>query len=259
MQNVHARAAMPADGEARASTASTLLEGRSIFVTGAAGAIGAAICASLESHGARVLPSDRTAANGRMAMDVTDEGSVRRGFEALGPVTDIVHCAGSVLVGPIAETSVAEFRAAVDTNLLGAFLIAREAARVLSSGGSLTMIASQAGFRAGSNWGIYCAVKAGVMRICEALAQELGPRNVRVNCVCPGSVASPMLEEACERLAHIKGLPPESIQARYADTIPLGRYAGAREIGDVCVFLASPLASYLSGASIPVDGGEVSA
>lgn len=240
-------------------TSSELLKGRRILVTGAAGAIGAAICTALESHGATVTRSDKGAADGSQQLDVTDEDSVRQSFAGIGPVTDIVHCAGSLILGPIAETSLADFRAAADINLLGAFLVGREAARTLPPGGSLTMIASQAGFRAGANWGVYCALKAGVMRLCEALAQELGSRNVRVNCVCPGSVATPMLDEVCERLSRLKGEPPEAVRARYEAAVPLRRYAEPREIGNICVFLASPLASYLSGASIPVDGGEISA
>ena len=237
----------------------SLLAGRRVLVTGAAGAIGGAIATAMARHGAEVVTSDRSGESVSLALDVVDEDSVSRGFAEAGPLTDVVHCAGSLIVGPIAETSLASFREAVDIHLCGAFLVGREAARHLPRGSSLTMIASQAGYRAGANWGVYCAVKAGVMRLCEALAHELGPRGIRVNTVCPGSVESPMSNDALTRLSQVNGQVPEQIRTRNVAGIPLGRYAEPREIGDVCVFLASPLASYLSGASIPVDGGEVSA
>lgn len=240
-------------------TRSDLLTGRHVLVTGTAGAIGAAISLALEHHGATVTRSDKQASDGMVALDVTDETSVRLGFAEAGAITDVVHSAGSLIVGPVADTSAAEFRAAADSNLFGAFLVGREAALRLKPGSSLTFIASQAGFRAGANWGVYCALKAGVMRLSEALAQELGSRDIRVNCVCPGSVSTPMLDEVCEKLSRLEGKSADAVRARFKAAIPLGRCAVPGEIGNLCVFLASPLASYVSGASIPVDGGEVSA
>lgn len=241
------------------SSASNLLEGRRVLVTGAAGGIGIGIAQALERHGANVIRTDKRAAPGVLPLDVTDEEAVATGFNLAGPVTDVIHSAGDLIVGPVAATSLKEFRAASDNNLLGAFLVGREAARRLQPGGSLTFIASQAGFRAGANWGVYCAVKAGVMRLSEALAHELGPNNIRVNSICPGSVDTPMLTDVYARLGSLSGEAPDEVRQRYRAIIPLRRNASASEIGDVCAFLASPLASYVSGTSIPVDGGEVSA
>lgn len=240
-------------------SALNLLEGRRVLITGAAGGIGIGIAQSLERHGARVIRTDRCVAPGILSLDVTDEDAVHGCFDAVGPVTDVVHSAGDLIVGPVADTSLAEFRAASENNFLGAFLIGREAARRLQPGSSLTFIASQAGFRAGANWGVYCAVKAAVMRLSEALAHELGPRNIRVNSICPGSVETPMLDDVYARLGSLSGEAPDDVRRRYNAVTPLRRNASAREIGDVCVFLVSPLASYVSGTSIPVDGGEVSA
>lgn len=238
---------------------SGLLHGKSVFVTGASGAIGEAIGAAMEAQGAIVHRTDRTSTEGVVAMDATDEAAIRAGFDVTGPITDVVHAVGQLIVGPLATTSLADFTEAMGANLTSAFLIGREAARRLEAGGSLTFVASQAGFRGGANWGVYCAMKAGVMRLAEALAQELGPRGVRVNSVCPGSVDTPMLNDACEHLAGLTGVSTADITARYRETIPMGRVATAAEVADVCVFLVSPLARYVSGTSIPVDGGEVSA
>jgi NAD(P)-dependent dehydrogenase (short-subunit alcohol dehydrogenase family) len=236
-----------------------LLKDRHVLITGAAGAIGSAIAQSMIDHGARVTRTDRVAGEGVILLDACSEASVRRGFEAAGTVTDVVHAAGTLIMGPIAATETDEFRAAVDSNLTSAYLIGRVAAQKLGRGATLTFISSQASYRAAANWGVYCAVKAGVSRLAEALAQELGPKGVRVNAVCPGIVLSPMIEEVCRQAAILKGKSPAAVLAGYKASIPMGRLADPREIGDVCVFLASPLASYVSGASIPVDGGEVSA
>ena len=240
-------------------TAALMLQDRHALITGSAGAIGGAIATTLRRHGARVTEVDLVAAPGRLVADATDEAAIAKTFASVGPVTDVIHAAGSLVIGPLADTSLAEFRAALDNNLVSAFVVGRAAARCLQRGGTLIFVGSQAGFRGAALWGTYCATKAGVMRLTEAFAQELGPAGIRVNCVCPGMVDTPMAEIAAIRLSALGRGPTEAIRTRYLGQIPLGRYAHPDEIAEVCAFLASPFASYLSGASIPVDGGEVSA
>jgi NAD(P)-dependent dehydrogenase (short-subunit alcohol dehydrogenase family) len=238
--------ARPADGA---------LAGRVAIVTGAAGGIGQAVVA-----GARCLRTDVEPGEGILACDVTDEASVAASIaaaQAIGPVTDLVHAAGVVSVGRVADMSTEEFRRVLDVNLVGCFLMARAAAAAIGRGGSLSLISSQAGVRAGANWSAYSASKAGVNRLAESLAQELAPRGIRVNAVCPGNVETPLSQEAIRRLAADSGVAAEDIRARYTDGIPLGRFARPEEIASVCVFLASSAASYVTGASIVVDGGEL--
>ncbi len=128
----------------------------------------------------------------------------------------------------------------------------------MTSGGSITLISSQAGLRGGASWSAYSASKAGVNRLAESLAQELAPRGIRVNTVCPGNVETPMADEAIRRLAAGSAISRAEIRARYQRGIPMGRFARPEEVASVCVFLASSLASYVTGASIVVDGGELS-
>jgi NAD(P)-dependent dehydrogenase (short-subunit alcohol dehydrogenase family) len=173
-------------------------------------------------------------------------------------ITDVVHAAGALSLGAVHEEPLERVRSLLEVNLIGSFIVARTATKYLSQGGTLTLISSQAGLKAGSLWASYSASKAGVLRLVEALAQETGPRGVRVNAVCPGSVDTPMLDEVCRQIGAMSGKTEAEVRDRYLSGIPLGRFAKPEEIADVCVFLASSLASYVSGTYVLVDGGEVS-
>lgn len=236
-----------------------LLAGRRVLVIGSSGAIGAAIVAALSRSGADVVRADRVDEDIDIHVDVCCERSVRAAFDAAGAVTDVVNAAGTLSVGPLAAAALEEFQRVMDVNLKGAFLVGREAARRLPSGGSLTMLASQAGFRGAANWGLYCAAKAAVISLCETLARELGASRIRVNALCPGNVETPMSDEWMRRIADIEGISAATVRRRSLEATPLGRFADVGEIADVCVFLVSPLAAYTSGVALPVDGGEVSA
>jgi NAD(P)-dependent dehydrogenase (short-subunit alcohol dehydrogenase family) len=238
-----------------------LLAGRVALVIGARGAIGEAIRAAFEAAGARCLGADLLAGDDVLRCDITNEASVSATFqvaESMGPLTDVIHAAGIVSVGRVEDQSLGEFRRILDVNLVGSFAVARAAARALAGGGTITLLSSQAGLRGGANWSAYSASKAGVNRLAESLAQELAPRGVRVNAVCPGNVETPMSEQAIQHLAALTRTSAAKVRADYVDGIPLGRFARPEEIASVCVFLASPLASYVTGASIIVDGGELS-
>ncbi len=237
------------------------LAGRVVLVTGAAGAIGRAVVAAFTAAGAGCQAADVVPGEGTLACDVTDESSVVASIEAtqsIGPLTDVVHAAGIVSVGRVEDLTATELRGIVDVNLVGSFLVAKAAARAMTSGGSITLISSQAGLRGGASWSAYSASKAGVNRLAESLAQELAPRGIRVNTVCPGNVETPMADEAIRRLAAGSAISRAEIRARYQRGIPMGRFARPEEVASVCVFLASSLASYVTGASIVVDGGELS-
>jgi NAD(P)-dependent dehydrogenase (short-subunit alcohol dehydrogenase family) len=238
-----------------------LLAGRVALVTGARGSIGQAIRAAFQGAGARCVAADLLGGGDVLSFDVTDEASVSATFqvaESMGPLTDVIHAAGIVSVGGVEDQSLEEFRRILEVNLVGSFAVARAAAGALADGGTLTLLSSQAGIRGGANWSAYSASKAGVNRLAESLAQELAPRGIRVNAVCPGNVETPMSDQAIQRLAVLSRTTASQIRAHYVDGIPLGRFARPQEIASVCVFLASPLASYVTGASIIVDGGELS-
>ncbi len=242
--------------------AGRLLGGRHVLVTGAGGAIGRAVMTAFALAGAAASGVDLLVGGGVASFDVTEETAVDGAFadaaRRQGPVTDVVHAAGALSIGRVADLEVESLRRALDANLVSSFLVGRGAARLLPEGGSITMISSQAGLRGGARWSAYAAAKAGVLRLVESLAQELAARRIRVNAVCPGNVRTPMSEAAMAQVASAQGEDVEDTRARYLAGIPLGRFAEPEEVASVCVFLASAMASYVTGTAIVVDGGELS-
>lgn len=239
-----------------------LLAGRRALVTGAAGGIGAAVRVAFEAAGAAVVSVDAAPGERVIECDVTDEAAVARAFDAAsgtGPVTDVVHAAGVASVAPILDVELADWEHVIRVNLTGSFVVAREAARRLGRGGSLTLLSSQAGLRGGARWSSYCASKFGVIGLMQCVAQELAPHGVRVNAVCPGAVATRMTDTLVADLAGMEGIEPAELRARYEAGAPIGRYAEPAEIAQACVYLASDMASYVAGSSLVVDGGELTA
>jgi NAD(P)-dependent dehydrogenase (short-subunit alcohol dehydrogenase family) len=232
---------------------------RTVVVTGAAGAIGAAVAGRFAQAGARVIGLDVRPGGDVAGCDVADEAAVGRvlgDLAARHQLTDLVHCAGVLSVGDVLDVPASEIRRVLDVNLMSAFIVARAAGRLLRPGAAMTFLGSQAAVHGAPGWAAYCAAKAGIARLVEALAKELGPRGIRVNAVCPGTVDSPMTGRAIDLIAAREDAGAALIRGRYERGNPLGRMASADEIAGVCLFLSSPLASYINGASIMVDGGE---
>jgi NAD(P)-dependent dehydrogenase (short-subunit alcohol dehydrogenase family) len=233
--------------------------GRTAVVTGAAGAIGAAVARRFAAAGAQVIGLDLRAGDGIIGCDVTDQasvGDVLAGIGARRQVTDLVHCAGVVSVGDVLAVPAEEIRQVLNVNLVSAFIVAQAAGRLLSRGAAMTFLGSQAAVHGAPGWAAYCAAKAGVIRLVEALAKELGPSGIRANAVCPGTVDSPMTRHAAKLIAAAHNGDAAEVMEGYERANPLRRIASTDEIAGVCLFLSSPLASFINGASIMVDGGE---
>jgi NAD(P)-dependent dehydrogenase (short-subunit alcohol dehydrogenase family) len=232
---------------------------RTVVVTGAAGAIGAAVASRFAQAGALVVGLDVRPGDGIIRCDITDEASVGRVLaEVAGrqQPTDLVHCAGVLSVGGVLDVPADEIRQVLNVNLMSAFIVAQAVGRLLGPGATMTFLGSQAAVHGAPGWAAYCAAKAGVVRLVEALAKELGPAGIRVNAVCPGTVDSPMTGHAIDLLAEVQDADAAAIRRRYERENPLGRMASTDEIAGICLFLSSPLASFINGASIMVDGGE---
>lgn len=234
---------------------------RVAVVIGGASGIGLATARRLADDGETVVIADRDAAgaethaagiDGATAafVEVTDEESVRALFAAVaerhGGADTVVDCAGISRPGALTELSAADWRATVDVCLTGAFLVVKHAAPVLRPGGSVVLIASLNATQPGVAMGAYCAAKAGVVMLTEVAALELGPRGLRVNAVSPGFVPTPLTAGA----ALVPGLVED-----FVENTPLGRAGTPEDIAATVAFLASPAASWLTGANIALDGG----
>lgn len=258
---------------------SGLLEGRRALVTGAAQGIGLAVARAFAAEGASVVLVDREGATlaaaaaglerdapGRIAhrvLDVTDEAGTDAAFAAaadrFGPVDVAVANAGILVLKPVVDMGLAEWRRAIDVNLTGAFLTSRAFARqAIGAGvtdGRLILTSSLFGVRGGRDNGAYSASKFGMIGLAQSMAAELGPAGILVNCVCPGQVESAMLDSLFESRAIDRGTTAAALKSIFVERIPVGRLGPTAEIADAYVYLASRLGRYVTGQSIVVDGG----
>ena len=248
------------------------LSGQVALVTGAAQGLGFGVARRLAADGARVVLADRSeavvaaaaeigaGARGEVC-DVADSGAVNALIAAIvaeyGCLDILVANAGIGGGGPLAEMTDEAFRRIVAVNLEGTFYCCRAAARAMipRGGGVIVTVGSIFGRDTPAGSGAYGATKAGVMALTHALARELGPHGIRVNCVSPGDMATEMHWAALQRRATREERPFEALRDEIRRAIPLGRHGTAEDIGALVSFLASPEAAYISGQTINVDGG----
>ncbi|KMS73562.1 short-chain dehydrogenase [Streptomyces viridochromogenes] len=246
-----------------------LLEGQVALVTGAGGGIGRGIATRFAQEGAAVVLHCRTAvraaddvarrvreSGGRalvLRADLTDEDACRRlvGEAAEwggGRLTALVNNAGVQPTRELSGMTVEEWRAVVDTNLSSVFACTQAAVEVMRGqagpGGSVTHIASIEATHPAPAHAHYSASKAAVVMHARSAALEYGRFGIRVNTVSPGLVEREGLEEAW----------PDGVR-RWREAAPAGRLGRAEDVGDACVFLASGLASWVTGHDLVVDGG----
>ena len=236
------------------------------LVTGASRGIGAATARILAQEGADVVVgchtntdgAERTAESVRQmgrrawcrAMDVADPDSVADAIRSLNDKIDridlLILCSGESTVTPFQETSPQEWARIVNVNLNGPFYVLQAATSMLSDGASVVAVASVAGHTGVPHHAHYAAAKAGLINLTKSAARALAPR-VRVNCVAPGMTLTEMGRQSATALPH-----------DYAKTQLLtGRFAEPDEIARVIVFVASPVAGFMTGATIDVNGGRV--
>jgi NAD(P)-dependent dehydrogenase (short-subunit alcohol dehydrogenase family) len=244
-------------------------------VVGAAGAIGAAICSAYAAAGARVVALDLEGEASRQMvaalggehtsgiLDVTDSDAVNREAELIyagGPVDSIVYAAGVEFTADLIHIDWTAYRALMAVNLDGAFYVAQAfGTQMLAAGrgGSFAFLSSTAGKRGEAGAGAYCASKFGLLGLVESFAAEVATSGVRVNAVCPGNVESPMLESVARSIAQREGLTVGQVLDRFAGQAAAGRLVQPDEVAAVVVWLASSLASAVTGEAIDVDAGAL--
>ena len=224
------------------------------LVTGGNRGIGLAIAHSLQEAGHDVVITFRSgdAPSGfkSVQMDVTSSESVDAGFDEIeskwGIPEIIVANAGITKDGLVMRMSDEDFESVIDANLTGAFRVARRATRGLLKlkRGRLIFIGSVVGALGSAGQVNYSSSKAGLVGMARSFARELGSRSITANVISPGFVETDMTSTLDEKRRN-----------EIASSVPLGRFCSSKEIADVVTFIASPQASYITGALIPVDGG----
>ena len=242
------------------------IEGKIALITGASRGIGAATAKVLAEEGTDVVLGYHRGAEGAeqvaqmvrqlgrrawcLQMDVADPDSVAKAFETLRGDVDridiLVLCAGESTVTPFNELTCEEWSHIVAVNLNGPFYVLQAAGEMLSEGSSVVAVASVAGHTGVPHHAHYAAAKAGLINLTKSAARALAPR-VRVNCVAPGMTLTEMGRQSATAL-------PED----YARTKLLThRFAEPEEIARVIAFVASPVAGFMTGSTVDINGGRV--
>ena len=234
-------------------------EGRVALVTGAASGIGAATARLLEGEGATVVGAD-LAGDGAdvLATDVTDPASVAEAVatvvERHGRLDVVVNCAGIMRFARIEELTVDDWQRHLAVNLTGPFLVSQAAVpHLVETKGSIVSVASIAGVKGQAYTSAYCASKGGVVLFTKSLALELASRGVRVNCVCPGGVETPLIMGA------IESMPADAerkLMARLDSVLP--GLVHPDEVAEAIAYLASDAARMITGTTLLLDGGTQS-
>jgi NAD(P)-dependent dehydrogenase (short-subunit alcohol dehydrogenase family) len=230
--------------------------GKVALVTGAASGIGAAIADKFATEGAQVVGVD-IAGDGVQIMkcDVSSPESVHQAVQTAvqqhGGIDVVVNAAGVMKFNRINDVSLDEWNRHIAVNLTGPFLVSQAAMpSLLERGGNIVTIASNAGVEGQPYNAAYCASKGGVVLLMKALAVELSRSGVRVNCICPAGVNTPLIAGAA---ASIPADADPILMARLNPLVP--RWIAPSEIADLAAFVASDAAASMTGAAIMIDGG----
>jgi 3-oxoacyl-[acyl-carrier protein] reductase len=241
-----------------------MVEGKVVVVTGGSRGIGREIVEMFLRNNAIVHYMSRNAGDSLQyfrdtiagadvtfhSLDVSDEGAVTAVFSEIialrGAIDVLVNNAGITKDGLMMRMSATDWQNVIDINLTGSFLCSRAVARqmIKSRGGSIINITSVVGKIGNGGQANYASSKAGLIGLTKSMAREVGSRGVRVNAIAPGFIETEMTDtlNAAQREA-------------LASQIPMGRIGSAREVASVCLFLASDMASYITGEVVTVGGG----
>jgi NAD(P)-dependent dehydrogenase (short-subunit alcohol dehydrogenase family) len=247
------------------------LENKIAMVTGAASGIGRGTSIRLAEMGALVSVLDIDAKKGDdTAAEIRSQGGVafftkcdvrsssdcRHAVESViskwGHIDILCNCAGIAIRKDVVDLTEEEWDRALDVTLKGIYLLSHEVVphMVRAGGGNIINIGSGWSLKGGPRAASYCAAKGGTVNLTRAMAIDHGKHNIRVNCICPGDIDTPMLRSECAQL----GEDAQSFM-REAANRPLARVGMPEDAANAVLFLASPMSSWITGAALVVDGG----
>ena len=236
----------------------TRFAGRRALVTGAASGIGAATVALLRSEGADVVGVDLRPAGDVRVGDVTDPASVSTfvadAAASLGGLDLLVNVAGIVHFSRIEDLTLEDWERHLAVNLTGPFLVSQAAvSHLITSRGCIVTVASVAGLKGQAYTSAYSASKGGTVLFTKSLALELADRGVRVNCVCPGGVDTPLIGPAAASI-------PADADPKLMDRLPsvIPDFIRPDEVAEAIAYLASDAARMITGTALVIDGGTLS-
>ena len=257
------------------------LKDKVAIVTGGAQGLGQAISRRFAQEGAGVVVADINFESAEklsraikeeynnckivpFKVDVTDENRVaemvKTAMDEYGKLDILVSNAGVLIAKDIAEFPVDEWRKVIDINLVGYFICAREAAKVMRKrkSGVIIHINSKSGKKGSFRNSAYAASKFGGIGLTQSIALDLAPDGIRVNAVCPGNMLdSPLwVNSLYEQYSKKWGISKEEVRKKYEAQVPLGRGCAYEDVCNVVVFLASDEAGYMTGQAINVTGGQ---
>lgn len=253
------------------------LQDKIALVTGGAQGLGEAICQRLAAEGAHVVVADLNLDGAQQVaadiaaqtdrrslaikVNITDEAdvaaAVQRTVAEFGRLDIAVSNAGILIAEAVDEFPADKWRAVIDVNLTGYFLLAKHAAQVMKAqrSGVILQINSKSGKKGSFKNSAYAASKFGGIGLTQSIALELAEYGVRCNAICPGTIESPSLDDRIATLAKQSGEPLEKVRQAFVDRQPIGRLGKAREIAMLAVYLASDESSYTTGQIHLADGG----
>lgn len=243
------------------------LDGRVALVTGGASGIGEATCRALTQAGARVIICDidgdkaqslaaQLAGASALSLDISNDAAVKAAFAGVRQLDILVNNAGIGLVGNIEETELGDFQRLFRVNVDGLFLMSKYAMPLLiATHGSMVNLGSVAGVVGVKRRFAYCATKGAVVALTRQLAVDY-PTQIRVNCICPGTVDSPFVEGYLEKYhQHEK----EKVRLELNQRQPIGRLGRPEEIASLVLYLCSDEAAFVTGSVVAIDGGWTAA
>src|ERR1700722_8042792 len=221
--------------------------GKHVVVTGAASGLGLAIAEAAQAEGATITAIDRVQApfeNSRIC-DIADEDQVKRALAGLPRLDAVVNSAGIARRAKVDETEMADFDAVMAVNVRGAFLVSKHALPHLRArGGAILHLSSGVATTGTRNRAAYTASKGAILSLTRNMALDYAADRVRVNCLCPGFVNTPLLASM-----------PAERRAKLAALHPLGRMGEVTDLAPMALLLISDEGSWITGQAIAVDGG----